>query len=372
MTDRALEIQRLIWAFVRVNPSTPLEIARARLVHADRKMTLSEFQSALEKMKDEKIIFQSKHERLKAVARPRKLFVSEPELERKPVRLKFPKMRVHKGKVKLVRRRYIQGNKCRRCGHFINRAWDLRILRKCPVCNRQKYYGKPILVRAERVEEKLTKKGKQFYKLARESGWRIVKPTLKQLSIKPSQVVEKHEKLTDAELAINLLRMAGDDRPFRLVHAYEPKSPGIYWFIIHDPTLPRVTLPKPRGRGRPRVHLRREDYRGSQKASEAAKKAWDTRRGRVAVGFFKDEKDRTRPITKPVSELKRKKIIRKPKKFRGVQPRKTKKESVVKLPAVEVVGVNVAAEPRKWKVRRSSSSKGIEIVYEKKQRKKRA
>jgi len=31
---------------------------------------------------------------------------------------------------------------------------------------------------------------------------------------------------------------------------------------------------------------------------------------------------------------------------------------------VEVVGVNVAPEPKKWKLKRSSSSKGLQIVWE--------
>lgn len=46
---------------------------------------------------------------------------------------------------------------------------------------------------------------------------------------------------------------------------------------------------------------------------------------RVAVGFYKDDEDRTRPITKSTAELKRKKVIQNPKKFKGVSP-KNKKE----------------------------------------------
>lgn len=40
------------------------------------------------------------------------------------------------------------------------------------------------------------------------------------------------------------------------------------------------------------------------------------------MGFFKDDKDRTRPITKPTSEIKRKKIVKKPRNFKGVSPTK--------------------------------------------------
>ncbi len=54
---------------------------------------------------------------------------------------------------------------------------------------------------------------------------------------------------------------------------------------------------------------------------KAALKAWATRRKRVAVGFYKDERDETRPITKTVGELNRKKVVLKPREFRGVEPR---------------------------------------------------
>lgn len=35
-----------------------------------------------------------------------------------------------------------------------------------------------------------------------------------------------------------------------------------------------------------------------------------------------------------------------------------------KIPAIEVVGDNVAPPPKKWKVKRTSSSKSIEIYQE--------
>jgi len=62
--------------------------------------------------------------------------------------------------------------------------------------------------------------------------------------------------------------------------------------------------------------------------SDAARKAWATRRKRIAVGFYKDKKDKTRPITKPVAELKRKKVIQKPKRFKGVSPGRGKVEKI--------------------------------------------
>jgi len=72
--------------------------------------------------------------------------------------------------------------------------------------------------------------------------------------------------------------------------------------------------------------------------SEAAKKAWATRRKQgwvskkkravlpgVIVGFYKDEEGKTRPVTKSRGELKRRKIVEHPKKFKGVAPRPAKR-----------------------------------------------
>lgn len=373
VVGKPIENQRLLWAFVRVNPGAPLEIARAKLVHADQRMNLTEFDRAMEGLKETGAVFESEPGRLKAVRRPAKLFdEGEPEFERTAVRLKFPRIRIHKAKVKLLRRRYIEGYKCRKCGAFVDRSWGLRKIRKCPSCGRTKYRGKPVLVKSERVEEKLTKKGRELYKLARESAWKIKMPTLKELKIDPSQVVSRSRTRPDAQVELEALRRAGDERPLRVVQARgqlpiqgykcrkcgaffehdwrmkKPKQcfscgrttyygrsvlvkatrvvPKTLWHIIYDPTMPRsVVPPKKRERGRPRVHLTREQYKGSNKASEAAKKAWASRRARVAVGFYKDEENRTRPVTKSTAELNRKKVIQKPSKFKGVKPKQKRK-----------------------------------------------
>jgi len=70
---------------------------------------------------------------------------------------------------------------------------------------------------------------------------------------------------------------------------------------------------------------------GLTKMQRAAHKAWATRRrnAKVAkpkrkgavVGFYKDKRDRTRPITKPVAMLKRKKVIQKPKTMKSISPK---------------------------------------------------
>jgi hypothetical protein len=52
------------------------------------------------------------------------------------------------------------------------------------------------------------------------------------------------------------------------------------------------------------------------------KKRVSKKHKRVAVGFYKDENGETRPVTKPKAELQRKKILRNPRKFKGVKPGK--------------------------------------------------
>lgn len=52
---------------------------------------------------------------------------------------------------------------------------------------------------------------------------------------------------------------------------------------------------------------------------------------RIAVGFYKDDEGTTKPVTKSVGELKRKKVIKKPKKFKGVRPRRLNTRIVRKL-----------------------------------------
>jgi len=65
----------------------------------------------------------------------------------------------------------------------------------------------------------------------------------------------------------------------------------------------------------------------------AAKKAWATRRKnkklakpkkwRTVIGFYKDREKKTRPITKPIGELRRKKVIQEPTPFKGISPKTT-------------------------------------------------
>jgi len=321
-----LDNERLLWAFIRVNPNCPEVVAKDQIVDVEKKMTVEQFDKSLNHLLKQKHLKKHSSNKLTVTSRTPPInfgYIESPH--REAVRLKFPKTRTHKAHAVIIKRKYIEGYKCRKCGAFIDRAWSKPRIRKCRSCGVKTYYRKSALVKSLRTEEKLTKKGKQLIKVARESAWKIKMPTLKELKINPDQIVDDFQVKSEAQRTLDGLRKAGDDKPYRILQARDSARRKTLWFIIYDPTLPKAELPRPRMRGRPRVHLKREKYPGSKKASDAAHKAWATRRTRkeqVTVGFYKDNQNRTRPLTKSVAELNRKKIIREPKKFKGVRPKK--------------------------------------------------
>jgi len=327
MTNSDVANQRLIWAFLRVNPHSPRIVVKGKLVHADQKMSTEEFDESLATLLKEGHVYKHHKDRFKTTSRyPPIKFGKFGELEpkRKAVRLKFPKQRIHKAKAVIIKRKYIEGYKCRRCGAFFDRSWEKTRIRKCRNCGVKTYYGKPTLLKSVRLVQKITRKGKQLRKIAELSAWKIKFPTLEDLKIRPDQVVNSFDEKFDAQKDLDKLRAAGDDKPYRIVQAYDSTLRKTPWYLVYDPTLPKVALPQPVRRGRPRVHLPREEYKGSEKAKTAARKAWETRR-RVTVGFYKDKEKRTHPITKTLGELNRKQIIKKPKKFKGVKPKSKKR-----------------------------------------------
>jgi len=86
------------------------------------------------------------------------------------------------------------------------------------------------------------------------------------------------------------------------------------------------------GKGKARIHppsgvprAKKKKKKPSSSRSNAARKAWATRRkNEQVVGFYKKDK-KTRPITKPKAETRRKKVVTKPREFKGVSPRKPQK-----------------------------------------------
>ncbi|MDH5634668.1 MAG: hypothetical protein OEY30_02455, partial [Candidatus Bathyarchaeota archaeon] len=225
----------------------------------------------------------------------------------------------------IIKRKYFEGLKCHKCGAFTDRPWSNRVLQKCRECGAKTYYGKPVLVKSLRMEERLTKKGRKLLEVAEQSAWKIKMPTIEQLGFKVNDLVFGDDAKEEVMKELTRRREAGDATAYHIFQAYVPDLRRTYWMLIEDKTLPRVELPGPRRRGRPRVHLAKSEYKGSQRASDAAKKAWATRRkGAVVVGFYTDQEGEARPITKSTDELNREKVIRKPREFRGVKPKQKK------------------------------------------------
>lgn len=68
---------------------------------------------------------------------------------------------------------------------------------------------------------------------------------------------------------------------------------------------------------------------------------------RKAVGFYRDENDTTRPITKSTAELSRKKVIQKPRKFKGVKPQGRSKMFVVYKSKLKDYAMTIKSEMEK-------------------------
>lgn len=89
----------------------------------------------------------------------------------------------------------------------------------------------------------------------------------------------------------------------------------------------------------------------SSSRSNAARKAWATRRkNEQIVGYYKKD-DKTRPITKPKAEVRRKKIVTKPRDFKGVSPKSVahaqKVSKAEKLKSI--MGLKKKSKkPKKW------------------------
>ena len=67
---------------------------------------------------------------------------------------------------------------------------------------------------------------------------------------------------------------------------------------------------------------------GLTNRQKAARKAVTTRKERIAVGFYED-KGKTRPVTKSAEDLRRKKLVQKPREFKGVGPRGEKRTFII-------------------------------------------
>lgn len=309
-----LEIELL--AFIKRFPFSTPEFLQDRMVDKHKIMTKGEFAKALYQLESKREIYEPRPGRIEATYGRTRVFTSEGELKLKgkQVKLKMTKPKDYKSKVKIIKRKWVEGYQCESCGKWSARDWSKRGLQKCPKCGARSY-------------KVVSKSGKTYYR----------KPVLKP-AYKKYQRATKHLKA--------------------LIQYVDPSrvgAPGISvarWGL--PPPKPEALLEKQERR----KHRKRVDYRGSSDASKAGKQSWETRRksgwkpkekpktltikgghvklsksqiagfrahasrkGRVLVGFFKDKKGEVRPITKSLGEINRGKIVKKPKRFQSVKPK---------------------------------------------------
>jgi len=156
-----------------------------------------------------------------------RLFTSSGEKPRTiQIRIKIVKLKICKSKVKLIKRKYVQGYKCRVCHKWVKHDWKLSSLRKCPKCGKISYHGKQVLQKTTKLYERTTKHYKILLKYVEPS--RVGKPGL---------TVTRYSEPP-------------------------PKSNA----IKEVPAVKR------------RKHMKRAEYTGSAEASRAGKQSWETRR----------------------------------------------------------------------------------------------
>lgn len=241
--------------YVKRFPFNRMEFYEDRLVHRQRLMTSSEFSAALNNLLRRGELYE-----------PRAGYIETTEyvktLPKNPVKLKQinpikKKPKILKSKVKLTKRRVIEGYVCRACGKWVKLSWAKRRPSKCKKCGKKMYYGKPVLKKQTTFKEKKTKFWKTLFEPV---PGRVGGPLLISRVGKP--------RLSVARFA-------------------EP------------PPKPETVAAKPK---KPK-HIPRVQFRGSQRAHDAGLQAWRTRRKqgwrgkREILAFRKNKHGKTHPIT---------------------------------------------------------------------------
>lgn len=320
------QLEQEIYQFVKRFPFSKPEFVEDRIVNKHKLMAKTEFSGAMKRLCQRGDLYEPRPGFISVTfgRRPIRRFDEEGnvvKVKAVKVKVKDSKQKIMKSHVKLIKRKYVQGYKCQNCGKWIRRSWALTRPRKCPKCKTTKYYGKPVLQKAIKLYQRPTK----LYRIL--IGY-----------VEPSRVGKPGVTVARWKLPLT---------------SEEKEIMGI-WVLEKG---------KWRFKKFKRKHMEREEYRGSAAATAAGKKAWETRRqqgwkgkgelrreltaplptatlpenmtktqfavfkswatrrGNIIVGFYKDEQGTTRPITKSLSELRRKRLI---KKHRGLRPIKPK------------------------------------------------
>ena len=302
-------------------PFNTLDFYSRLLVKKERKMTEYELAEGIKRLEQRGLIYEPRAGYFEGTAHRDRAIVDRGKGKMRqiiPLKLKPP---IRKSKVKLIKRRSIEGWECRACGKWVKRPWEKRRLRVCPKCGRKAYYGKPIFKKAERFTEHSTK----FMKVlsSQRVPGRLGGPIIRSRIHKPKTTATRMFAVPSHQL-----------------------QDGTW---VPSPEYPRaeaVTLKPVR---KPR-RMKRDEFRGSQKAKDAGAQAWDTRRaqgwmGKAQIriaGFRKNKRTgKTHPIMVRVGRRTMKIIPRR--NGLGVHPKKLTK----KLTVAQLAGYKAAETRRK-------------------------
>jgi predicted nucleic acid-binding Zn-ribbon protein len=350
-------------------------------------MTKGEFEQALDTLYRNSEIYEPAPGRIEATYGHHRYSASG-DIKGKAVKVKFPKPKVLKSKVKLIKRKYVEGYQCGACGKWFRRDWTQRRLTTCPKCGKREtlkaaYYDK----RSAKLEKQL--KG---YDVKISNASTVIRDLKDQLSRAEHDGVtrelerEANGKIKKAAAKVDKLsrirtglqkqweRLESKHLLKKAYKKYQRTTKHYKTLLKYvEPTRvgkPGLTVakwppppPKPMAvaeieKKKPK-HRKRAEYTGSSEATSAGKKSWETRhkhgwkpketpvkpktltgnvklsktkiagykswasrRGRVLIGFYRDESGEVRPITKSLREVNRQRVVKQPRRFRDIKPKK--------------------------------------------------
>lgn len=156
------QLEQEIYRFVKRFPFSKPEFVEDRIVNKHKLMTKTEFSGAMKRLCQRGDLYEPRPGFISVTfgRRPTRRFDEEGhvvKVKAVKVKVKDSKQKIMKSHVKLIKRKYVQGYKCRNCGKWIRRSWALTKPRKCPKCKTTKYYSKPVLLKAIKLYQRPTK-----------------------------------------------------------------------------------------------------------------------------------------------------------------------------------------------------------------------
>lgn len=303
-------VETELLTFVKRFPFSTREYLSDRLVKQRKIMTKSEFEIALDKLYRGEEIYEPSPGRIEATYGKRHQYNASGDVEKKQVKIKFVKPKVLKSKVKLIKRKYVQGYQCGNCGKWFRRDWIQKRLITCPKCGKHEtlkaaYYDK----RSAKLEAQLKKydvsiaqvnkslfhwknelqKSEPHYGVegdpahVRESNSAIKKATKKLdvLQDTRARLAAQWERLEKKHLLKKAYKKyQRTTKHYKtLLHYVEPTRVGKAGITVAKwpPPPPKLLAAGEEIVKKPK-HRKRAEYRGSTDAKTAGDKSWETRR----------------------------------------------------------------------------------------------